>query len=255
MPKASTYLAESKLPMTYLTGYELTTPSGHLLCYNLDTVIPWEDVSKEKGDLLFDRVHEAGGLIGIAHPFSVHAPIANGTQFSMTLHNYNVIDFIEIINNAHTMIPDNLLGILWWEELLFKGYQIAAITGLDLHEHRDLSHVFKTFLMTSEPITSLELSFTHAITASKTLVTKGPLFYITLIYDTLHIIVDTPLKGDYYAHIKTGTRKWTIPLNQSSQITTMYLAPTQQEYAIIVELYDTLIEPASLMAIAAPIYL
>ncbi|MEY8351923.1 CehA/McbA family metallohydrolase [Lachnospiraceae bacterium 54-53] len=107
-------------PMEYINGFELTSYYGHLLCQNVSAYIPWDDIDKDFADSLFQRVHEAGGLAGPAHPFSLPFPFSNGMRWSMNIHDYHLIDFIEVINNAHPMSPDNQEAILWWESLVFS---------------------------------------------------------------------------------------------------------------------------------------
>lgn len=130
----------------YIFGYELTSYYGHMLCQNVSSYIPWDDIDSNNADLLFHRVHEAGGLAGPAHPFSVPSPFSNGMRWDMNIHDPGLIDFIEIINNAHPMIPDNYQAIQWWIHLSCSGFPIAPVSGLDLHGPMDLSGVLLPLL-------------------------------------------------------------------------------------------------------------
>ena len=121
----------------FICGYELTSYFGHMLCQNIDSYIPWDDINAGCADPLFQRVHEAGGLAGPAHPCSIPFPFSTGMRWSMRIHDHSLIDFIEIINNAHPMIPDNKNAILWWEDLISR-------------PHPDLiciSHSFRTICL------------------------------------------------------------------------------------------------------------
>ena len=62
----------------YIFGYELTSYYGHMLCQNVSSYIPWDDIDSNNADLLFHRVHEAGGLAGPAthSPCLLHFPMA-----------------------------------------------------------------------------------------------------------------------------------------------------------------------------------
>lgn len=256
-PKIEAYLQEAKLPMQHLPGFELTSYHGHILCYNMGRYIPWDDIDKYNGDLLFNRVHQQGGIVGIAHPFSVPAPIANGMRFDMHIHNHDLLDFIEVINNAHSMVPDNIQGILWWEELLFKGHRIAATTGMDLHRPSDLTGYFTTYFLEEDPSLPLASSFAHAIGKSQTMVTKGPLIVASLREDHLDLELEfkTTSCTSLYAIVKTGMRSLTLQLVPLSTHITTYFVPQPGEKAVIVELYEGSIEPDYLVTIAPPIYL
>ena len=78
--------AACKNRLQYVCGYELTSYYGHLLCQNVTSYIPWDDIDRDNADPLFQRVHEAGGLAGPAHPFSLPSPFANGMRWDMTIH-------------------------------------------------------------------------------------------------------------------------------------------------------------------------
>lgn len=254
-PKIEAYLQDAKLPMQHLPGFELTSYHGHILCYNMGRYIPWDDIDKYNGDLLFNRVHQQGGIVGIAHPFSVPAPIANGMRFDMHIHNHDLLDFIEVINNAHSMVPDNIQGILWWEELLFKGHRIAATTGMDLHRPSDLTDYFTTYFLEEDPSLSLAVSFANAIEQGQTIVTRGPLIMASLIDTQLELELSHVPSTPLHAVVKTGMRTLTLDLVPSSTRITTHFLPKPKEKAIVVELYEGSIAPDHLVALAPPIYL
>ncbi len=162
--------------MEFIRGYELTSYYGHMLCQNFSKYIPWDDIDENNADVLFRRVHEAGGLAGPAHPFSIPAPFSNGMRWTMKIHDYNLMDFIEIINNAHPMEPDNREAILWWEQLIFSGYLISTVSGLDLHRPHLTENYFTTYFEVDGPELFLPLTdqFDHAVRRCRTCVTRGP---------------------------------------------------------------------------------
>ena len=166
-------------PMEYINGFELTSFYGHLLCQNVSSYIPWEDIDESFADPLFRRVHEAGGLAGPAHPFSIPCPFSNGMRWSMKIHDYHLVDFIEVINNAHPMVPDNQEAILWWENLIFSGYCICPVSGMDLHRPVSMDGFYTTYIQVKEEDASLPLSeqLDLAIRSCSACVTKGPVLY------------------------------------------------------------------------------
>lgn len=178
-PKMQAYLrsAPDTAGMRCVGSYELTSYYGHLLCHSISRYIPWDDIDQGNADLLFDRVHEAGGLVGVAHPFSFGSPIANGMRFTMKIHDFSKLDFIEIVNNAHPLVPDNLNAIAWWKDLVLAGYPIAATSGMDLHHPLDMTGFFTTYLLLPAAVSKLPLEqqLSYAVRSGKTCVTKGPI--------------------------------------------------------------------------------
>lgn len=178
--------------LRYVRGYELTSYYGHLLCQNVASYIPWDDIDRDNADPLFLRVHEAGGLAGPAHPFSIPAPFSNGMRWDMTIHDPGLMDFIEIVNNAHPMVPDNCQAIQWWIRLACSGFPIAPVSGLDLHRPMIPDGVFSTFIETAgdrSPETAPEAGqeLAQAVHRCRTCVTRGPVLHWKLDGDRLEL--------------------------------------------------------------------
>ncbi len=256
---------KSRLPLEYITGYELTSYYGHILCQNISSYIPWEDIDKENADILFKRVHDAGGLVGIAHPFSIGSPVSNGMQFQMKIHDYSLLDFIEVINNAHPMIPDNYRAILWWEDLIRKGNKVAAVSGMDFHKLRDMSNYYTTYMEVREDSKNILLSeqFEQAIANCKTCITKGPIINCRMENNLLTIklyYVEDGFSNKYkqteqmYIKILTPSKEMIIPIEDENSI---YIRDLQSKSSsvIIIELYEKAIERQNLLAIGSPIFL
>ncbi len=161
--------------MEYIQGFELTSFYGHLLIQNLEEYFPWDDIDENNGDILFERAHQMGALAGMAHPFSIPTPFSNGMNWTLKIKDKHLIDFIEVINNAHKMEPDNRRGIIYWEELIFDGYHIAPVSGMDLHRKTNLSNYFTTYIEVEDETLPLHTQLEQAIHGCKTQVTKGPI--------------------------------------------------------------------------------
>ena len=263
--KLNKVIKTSGFPMEYITGYELTSYYGHILCQNVTEYIPWDDIDINNADILLERVHTAGGLVGIAHPFSVGAPISNGMQFSMKIHNHHLLDFIEIINNAHPMIPDNHKGILWWESLLFDGFRITPVSGMDFHRPGDRSDYFTTYIEISETSERDTLSeqFTKAVTNCKTCVTKGPIIRTNVLSTMLYLELLSEEDGfsnefecrePLYLKIKTASKQTVLPIDTRLEIDINEII-SSTDSVIIIELYKDKTEWQSLIAIGAPVFL
>lgn len=183
----------SQMNQSYIRGMELTTYYGHLLFENLTSYIAWDDLQKSNLDSLLKKVHSLGGLVGIAHPFSAGSPLSNGMRFSMQIHDYDNLDFVEIINHAHPFEPDNLQAISWWESLYLNHHRISPTSGLDLHQEISLENAFSTYLLLSpkEQEQTLAAQLTYAISHNKTCVSRGPILFSWASEHLLHIHIES----------------------------------------------------------------
>ena len=182
----------------YLTGYELTSWYGHILCQNIREYIPWDDLDRENGDLFLDRVHAQGGLSGMAHPKSFPHPVSNGLNFEFCIHDWTKVDFIEIINNSHPAYPDNAEGIRYWEEALLQGSGagIAPVSGMDLHAPVDMSRYYRTWMELDCQLETAPLSeqLAYAVKKNRTIVSNSPVLLCERDGDSLSLHID--LKTD-----------------------------------------------------------
>ena len=252
-------LKESGIIRDYISGYELTSYYGHLLCQNVTQYIPWDDIDKNNGDKLLKRVHEAGGLAGIAHPFSVGAPISNGMRWTMKIHDYSLIDFVEVINNAHPMQPDNRKAIAWWESLIFSGCRICAVSGMDLHRPCNMNEYFTTYIHVAEEDESLPLSsqLETAVQNCSTWVTKGPIIESSFCRKVLTANIHMPgskTADNYLLHVRTKQASLILPIKDR---VTADLSPILSggEFAVTLKLYQGAVSEENLAAIAPPIFL
>ncbi len=201
------YLKE-KPEFEYVKGYELTSYHGHILCHNITKYVAWDDIELSNCDKLLDRVHEDGGVVGLAHPKHFSQPIANGTGFVMEINDYNKIDFIEIINFGTPDFPCNIQAIKMWEDLVFKGYKIAPTAGLDLHAKKDISMAHTTYMELPDDFKDKSLSeqLDYAIKNQKTLVSRGILLHSKIEGDRVNITLqneDLSPCDNYYVLLKT----------------------------------------------------
>lgn len=169
------------LPLEALHGLELTTYKGHILCLDLEEYIPWSDINPKRPEILFDRVRAAGGLVGVAHPFSMGAPLSTGCEWVMEINDYSRLDFIEVVNNSADLPMINALGQDWWQQLVLQGHRLAATSGIDLHRRVPMDSFFTTYLPVPQPDLSLSQLLRSAITNQQTVVTRGPVFYGTVL--------------------------------------------------------------------------
>ncbi len=261
--KIKRILSELVSDISCIYGMEYTTYYGHILCFNLNEYVPWENININKPELLFQAVKERGALTGIAHPFSKGHPFARGCRFDMKINDYHSFDFIEIINNSQSLSEANKYGLQWWEDLVLQGYPLACTSGMDLHSKREMKNQFATFIE-GDPDGSIENELKLAIQKQRTWVSKGPILETNIDHKNeifTFSIVNTKKPGyhqldlkPYYLTLKTkiGVLAEKISIDKPLTISFSALA---QETIILPKLYysDTTID--NLIVVAPTIYL
>jgi hypothetical protein len=256
-------LCELGSDISCIYGMEYTTYYGHILCFNLNEYVPWENININKPELLFQAVKKRGALTGIAHPFSKGHPFARGCRFDMNINDYHSFDFIEIINNSQALNDVNKRGLQWWEELVLKGYPLACTSGMDLHKNREMKNQFATFIE-GDPDGSIEKELKLAIQKQRTWVSKGPILETNIDHNNEKLtfsIVNTKKPGyhlldfePYYLTLKTKKGDLTEVISIENPLTISF-SVLAQETIILPKLYysDTTID--NLIVVAPTIYL
>lgn len=256
-------LSELGSDLSCIYGMEYTTYYGHILCFNLNEYVPWENININKPELLFQAVKERGALTGIAHPFSKGHPFARGCRFDMNIKDYHSFDFIEIINNSQSLNEINKRGIQWWEELVLNGYPLACTSGMDLHKHREMKNQFATFIE-GDSDGFMEEELKAAIKKQRTWVSRGPILETTI--DLTHekltfSIVSTKKPGychsdtePYYLTLKTKRGIIIEEISIDNPLTISFPA-LEHETIVLPKLYysDTTID--NLVVVAPTIYM
>mgnify|MGYP000950765117 CR=1 FL=1 len=122
-----------------IPGLEWTTFHGHAVAVGVSTYIDWR---ARRTDPLSDKiaaVHEQGGLVSIAHPFTVGDPFCTGCEWEYDNADPAEVDLLEIWSGSwqNHAIP-NWRAITWWDELLNKGLRITGVAARDLHRLEQL---------------------------------------------------------------------------------------------------------------------
>lgn len=190
-------LEQKKSSISAIFGMEYTTYYGHILCLNLKEYLSWESIDYHRPELLFHSLKEKGALVGVAHPFSYGHPFARGCRFDMTITDFNSFDFIEIFNNPEPLHQVNEPALLWWEDLVLKGFPLSATCGMDLHGRWDMNNQYATFI---EGVNggNMEKELEDAIRHQKTWVSRGPILesqYNSQKQTILFTICDTKKPG------------------------------------------------------------
>ncbi len=234
-----------KYNMEYIQGFELTSFYGHMLIQNLKEYFPWDDIDEDNGDILFERAHQMGALAGMAHPFSIPSPFSNGMNWTLKIKDKSLIDFIEVINNAHINEPDNRRGIQYWQKLVLDGYTIAPVSGMDLHRKVDMSNYFTTYIEVNDTNLSLDQQLAIAIHSQNTQVTKGPL--ITHTINNNQLIIDLQNINQYQnLYLEYKTKNQTIIQKYNNQKITFSLEENVNGTLL---LYENVIDYNNLIAL------
>lgn len=159
--------------LVIMKGMEWTTYYGHMLVHDADYDVDWREATIDTIDHYMQEVKEAGGLVGIAHPFDMGSPICTGCHWDFQVQDFNLVDYIEIWNsNGPQEKLESQAAFDFWLSKLNQGYQIAASTGRDWHRPDDDQD--------NMGVTYLELDGPHLTRDNfKSSLAKGA-FYISL---------------------------------------------------------------------------
>ena len=257
LDKTKQYLATG-VPMELVCGYELTSYMGHILCHNIPEYIHWEDIRMDNADMLFDRVHSMGGIVGIAHPFSAVFPISNGMRFAMKIHDLNKLDFVEIVNHAHPYVPDNKQALEYWESLYLQGYSVSPASGLDLHRpDTDLTNAYTTWLLLPDSLKDHPISeqLHYAIKHQHICVSNGPVLHSCMTADKLSVFIENEtLPGaSYELVLRTPQGNYRFPVTDVLDLDVALLS-IDPSAPVIAELYEQNRSQEQPCAIAPVIY-
>jgi hypothetical protein len=117
-----------------IPGIEWTTYFGHMLVLGAGAYVDWRSALPHTIDEHIKKVKDAGGVVGIAHPFEFGSPMCTGCYWDFKVRNWEPVDYMEIWSEPfpHRRFK-NELAFAWWTELLNKGVRLAAAAGRDWH--------------------------------------------------------------------------------------------------------------------------
>ena len=154
-------------------GLEWTTYYGHMVVLGEQGYTDWRGVKPEEIDDAIRSIHQNGGIVGIAHPFSLSDPINTGYLWEFHIHDWTLPDYIEVWsrNYAPRRIQSERAFALW-DELLGKGIHITAMTGRDWHRDDQLPCCY-TWAGISGELTAETLL--EAVRSGRICLSAGPL--------------------------------------------------------------------------------
>ncbi|MEK4852062.1 CehA/McbA family metallohydrolase [Paenibacillus sp. FSL H7-0756] len=168
--------------ITIIPGMEWTTFYGHMLTLGAP-YCEWRDLGPHDIHKGISRVHEQGGIVGIAHPYSLGSPICTGCHWDYTISDWNQIDYIEV---WHEMMPSmknhNVPAFKQWTGLLNEGYRISATAGRDWHrsEPEDKLAAYTYIGLPDRPMQRSIADIIAAIRQGQLCLSMGPLLEVSL---------------------------------------------------------------------------
>lgn len=127
-------LAEEK-GIVPVRGLEWTTYHGHMVVLEEKGYTDWRGVKPEEIDEAIRSIHRNGGIVGIAHPFSLSDPVNTGYHWAFQIQDWSLPDYMEVWSRNYA--PKRLQSVRafeLWEKLLSEGFRITAMTGRDWHK-------------------------------------------------------------------------------------------------------------------------
>ncbi|HHU42776.1 MAG: CehA/McbA family metallohydrolase [Bacillota bacterium] len=122
-----------KRNLTVIEGIEWTTFWGHIVALG-KTDIDWRDLNPKNIDQILAKAHSHGLTLTLAHPKRYGTPICTGCFMDLPITKYEYISAYEVWTQKCPNFSDyNEKAIREYDELLQKGYRIAAIYGYDWH--------------------------------------------------------------------------------------------------------------------------
>lgn len=161
---------------------EWTTFYGHMLVIGADHFVDWRLADPDHIDPFLKEIQEAGGVAGIAHPFSMGGVLYTGGFFEFHVHEWDRISFIEVWSKARNeSLKSNARAREWWMALLNEGHHLAITSGRDWHRPDPEERPFSvTYAGVENGVISSE-NVKEALRKGRTYVTYGTALQIRVI--------------------------------------------------------------------------
>jgi len=174
--------AAAETGIAFIKGMELTTFFGHLTTLGLSRYVEWRDLGVDDLDAALDRIHAAGGLAVIAHPFRPGNPFCTGCHFDFNLRDRSKIDGIEVWSEPFPgKVAYNARSTGLWADFANAGFKPTALYGRDWHgrlspaENESMPGAAVSFVGITEDGRSIEEAVLDGIRRGRVAVSMGPL--------------------------------------------------------------------------------
>jgi hypothetical protein len=122
----------AELGLILVEGVEVTTFQGHALALGISTVPEWRDLEQRGFGALAHEVHQAGGLVCIAHPARLGSPLCSGCAWEWPL-DPTLIDAWEVFSAPQPQAPHPEVAMALWQAQLAAGARCAPLAAGDVH--------------------------------------------------------------------------------------------------------------------------
>ena len=163
-------------------GMEWTTFYGHMVTLGLREYADWRDLGPHDIHEGIRRVHDQGGIVGVAHPFTLGTPICTGCRWEYTIKDWREVDYMEV---WHSLFPSTLHynqeAFRTWDDLLNRGQRVVGLYGRDWHDSADEGPEAATFLGLDETEPEdIDRAVVEAIRKGRVSVSMGPLLLMNV---------------------------------------------------------------------------
>ncbi|MEC0231785.1 CehA/McbA family metallohydrolase [Paenibacillus alba] len=216
-------------------GMEWTTFFGHMLMIGITRYVDWRDLGIKDIHKGIERVHQQGGVVGIAHPFRIGSPLCTGCYWEYEVSNWHDIDYIEVWSyTLPSILTSNQRAYRMWTDLLNQGYRITGVCGRDWHisSKKTQEPVAVSYLQleSSDAESSYEdKSVVEAIRKGAVSVTMGPLLLISIASVSLESVYGM---GDEVPSTH-GQHGWEAKVTLDMTERAAYWQLDEQEFTII----------------------
>jgi hypothetical protein len=179
--------------MPIIRGMELSTFHGHVLVLATGRYVDWRTVGPDDLHTAIAAVHQAGGLVGVAHPFRAGKPFCSGCSWEFTVRDWGDIDYLEVWSETFPSIEaPNLRAFTLWTELLAQGQRVTAVHGSDWHGGRAGDAVLATTWLGMDGglCGDVEAAAKDAILQGRAACTIGPLLLLSADRTSVTVRID-----------------------------------------------------------------
>lgn len=167
---------ERESGLAIISGMEWTTFFGHMVTIGISDYQDWRKAGPEGIHAGLARVHEQGGLAGMAHPFRPGSPMCTGCFWEFEIGDWNEIDYIEVWSTTFAPVKkNNIRAFRLWTDKLNEGFRLAATSGRDWHSQEPVDEPLSvTYLRINEGEAPLTERAVEALSSGRVSVTVGP---------------------------------------------------------------------------------
>lgn len=180
-------------------GIEWTTFFGHVLVIGADRFVDWRSAEIDTLEPRLDEVRAAGGIAGIAHPYSPGEPFCCGCHWDFKIKDWSHFAFVELWSESEPQFAvHNQMAYRFWMERLKAGQRLTGISARDWHgdESNDIPYAV-TYLYLDESLDATE-AVKAALLNGRAYMTMGPTIAVCLESPTGRFTIgDTAPAGEY----------------------------------------------------------